>query len=390
MEHETLALATLLNLDYKDSSFAGGALLPESEKEKKLEEYMRDFWLVLEENSPGSIPPGIIFLPGDRIKLPGFGWAPVSWMEAQGVDHPDPISVVEKSARLEPQKGGLLVEFPGFLLHFQDRNAVLGYTDGKGCWFASDSSLSEWYHIERAYGKDYTPKKGIIDEQRTEDLAVILSRPRPREIPEIGLLVEIHKKKEQRQLGKDISKRIFSVYILGRVNVSRETDEERIKERRQEIIESRKPENRGKIICGEALDEDQQWYVDSRTVENEELGDDSTVLTRPGSEANMPRSKPYPMRGAAEVSEQIEADGGASQAGTETPEPAPSTHAGSSMLNGHSPQRISQPSLLAEKTAVVEMNDQEPPQQAISRSLTGIFSWRKKRPERSSTFHMRS
>ena len=289
---------------------------------------MRDFWLVLEENSPGAIPPGIIFLPGDRIQLPGFGWAPRSWMEAQGVDHPDPISVISKSAKLEPQKGGLLVEFPGFLLHCQDRNAIMGYTNGKGFWFPSDSSLSEWYHVERADGKEYSIKKGIVDKQRTEDLAIILSRPRPREIAEIGLLVEIHKKKEQRELGKDRGKRIFAVYILGRVNVKREIDEEKIRKKRKEIIESRKDEYREKIICGEAL-EDQQWYVDSRTTIDEEMGEESRAPTQAASEVNIPttgRSKPFGMRGGVEDPMQTEPDGGISQASTETSELALSTH----------------------------------------------------------------
>jgi hypothetical protein len=320
-------------LEYQNTSFAGGQILKDDERDIKLKEYMKEFWEVLEENSPGAIPPGIIFLPGDRIQLKGFGWAPLTWMEAEGVDHPDPISVISKSAKLEPLKGGLLVEFPGFLLHCQDRNAILGFTNGKGFWFPSDSSLSEWYHVERADNREFSTKKGVVYEERAEQLAIILSRPRPREMAEIGLLVEVYETREQRELGKDSGKRIFKVFIIGRVTVRRETDtRDEQKARKDEIIHSRKETYRKRIICGEALEDDQQWYVDSRTGSDGGMDETSKVPTEAASEVDVvvseERVKPYPARHAMdrEVRADESADGSTSVGGTETPDLAQSTH----------------------------------------------------------------
>ena len=382
-EHETLALATLLNLDYQKKSFAGGQILEDYERDDKLKEYMKDFWMVLEENSPGAIPPGIIFLPGDRIQLKGFGWAPLTWMEAEGVDHPDPISVISKSAKLEPLKGGLLVEFPGFLLHCQDRNAILGFTNGKGFWFPSDSSLSEWYHVERADNKEFSTKKGVVYGERAEQLAIILSRPRPREIAEIGLLVEVYETREQRELGKDGGKRIFKVYIIGRVNVRRETDtRDEQKARKDEIIQSRKDTYRKRIICGEALEEDQQWYVDSRTGSDGGMDEEPKVPTEAASEINVTisegRAKPYPARYAMdrEVPADADADGTTSVSGTETPDLAQSTHtvatvASSSRDIPPHPTAAAE-DLLNEKRPVVEFTDNVPPPGNLKKSPTGF------------------
>jgi hypothetical protein len=62
-------------------------------------------------------------------------------MSAQGVDYPEPISIISKSATLLPLKGGLLVEFPGFYLRNEDRSVVVGARDSKDLWFPSDNSL---------------------------------------------------------------------------------------------------------------------------------------------------------------------------------------------------------------------------------------------------------
>ncbi|KAF2793873.1 hypothetical protein K505DRAFT_417498 [Melanomma pulvis-pyrius CBS 109.77] len=323
LEHETLALATLLNLDYQDKSFGTAELLNKKEdKEGKLNEMMKDFWMALEESYPGSIPPGIIFLPGDRIKLKGFGWAPRSWMSAQGVDHPDPISIISKSATLLPLKGGLLVEFPGFYLHSEDRSAIVGATDGKGFWFPSDNSLVEWYHVSWADEKEYSIKKGIIDESRSEEFAIILSRPRPREIGEIGVLVEIYDKRKQRELGTNNQRWTFAVYMLCRVYVRRETDEVKLKQKRQEMVESRRPEDRSNVICGQTLDEEQKWFVDKRitSMSNTREGDTDEEVAHATSEVDIPaaaRSRPIGIRGQTEGVPQPQLDAGTSYSGTE-------------------------------------------------------------------------
>ncbi|KAF2177131.1 hypothetical protein K469DRAFT_697488 [Zopfia rhizophila CBS 207.26] len=326
LEHETLALATLLNLDYQNKSVGTTELLKQEEdKKKKLDEKMIHFWELLEESSPGAIPPGIIFLPGDRIEERGFGWAPRSWMLAQGIDHPDPMSMISKPATLSPEKGGLLVEFPGFLLHCQDRDTMLRDTmltdtKGQGIWFPSDNSLSEWYHLEWADDKRYSTKIGINHDYRHEDLAIILCRSRPREIAEIGLLVEIYKTRTQRELGKDHKQRIFAVYLLGRVNIRREMDDRKYPEEKMKLIQSQDPENHN-LICGEALDEDQKWYVDCRTTLTDgATEDESSALSSSVSVANVTpegRLRPIGMTTRADETAQSETEGGTSRADTE-------------------------------------------------------------------------
>ncbi|USP81484.1 uncharacterized protein yc1106_08758 [Curvularia clavata] len=345
-EHETLALATLLNLDYKNHSFAGGDVLKQhddsnkklSEYEKKLMEYMKDFWTLLEENSPGAIPPGIIFLPGDRIQLKGFGWAPRSWMEAREVGHPDPIAVVSKSAKLDSRKRGLLVEFPGFLLHCQLRKSLTTYTSRDGFWFPTDSSLSEWYHVKPADGQEYSTKKGIVSEERSKDLAIILSRPRPRETPEIGLLVEIEQMKVQRELGKESGKRIFEVYILARMEVKRETDKDHIDNRKLKIINSRREDYRDSIMCGEVLEEDQQWYVDSRpSVADDIAGSedaDAEALAEPLANNASTLQSPIGFRIGAASSVQMEREIVTPSTLTQGPTPSTRTIGGSSTHEG--------------------------------------------------------
>jgi hypothetical protein len=280
---------------------------------------MENFWKELEENSPGAIPPGMIFLPGDRIRKPGFGWAPTTWMSAHGIDHPDPISLISRPATLAPKNYGLSVEYPGFLLHYMKRNNVLKPDHGGEFWFSSDNTLTEWYHASFVGDKDHSPNRGIIDESRDEDLAIILCRPRPRHRAEIGLLVEIHRTIKQRELGKDNVKRIFAVYIRHRITLQRELDDEKIQEKRNEILQSRLADVQSKIICGEVLEEDQRWYVDCRITsveeDNEEKGQPTSdmVQTQPSGT----RERPFGNRGAAETGVQGESERGTSTAGTE-------------------------------------------------------------------------
>ncbi|KAI4654187.1 uncharacterized protein J4E78_007232 [Alternaria triticimaculans] len=264
-EHETLALATLLNLDLSNKSFGTANLMkPGNNTNLELDTMMKDFWLSLEESSPGSIPPGIIFLPGPRIQISAFGWAPKSWMLAHGPDYPDPVALSRKAAVLSPEYG-LQVEFPGFLLHCEDRDAILGHqTNGTGFRFPCDNSLTEYYRVTWDETEEYSKQRGIIGEQRSEDLAIILCRPRPGQFPEIGLLVEIHTtKQEKRDLGQDSVRRVFAVYMRRRVKVRRETGDLNLATKVKEIM-NRAHEEQSRIICGEILNEDQKWIVDCR------------------------------------------------------------------------------------------------------------------------------
>lgn len=64
--HETLALSILLGLNYGHTTIneAGLANFTDSMERDVLERMMCDFWMALNRHAPGSISPGIIFLPG--------------------------------------------------------------------------------------------------------------------------------------------------------------------------------------------------------------------------------------------------------------------------------------------------------------------------------------
>ena len=261
---------------------------PGNNTSQELDTMMKDFWLSLEESSPGSIPPGIIFLPGPRIQISAFGWAPKSWMLAHEPDYPDPVALSRKAAVLSPENG-LQVEFPGFLLHCEDRDAILGHqTNEMGFRFPCDNSLTEYYLVTWDETEEYSKQRGIIGEQRSEDLAIILCRPRPGQFPEIGLLVEIHTtKQEKMDLGQDSVRRVFAVYMRRRVKVRRETGDLNLATKVKEIM-NRTHEEQSRIICGEILNEDQKWIVDCRNDSAEKISKEQGA-TKPATPARTAR-----------------------------------------------------------------------------------------------------
>jgi hypothetical protein len=251
----------MLNLDYGDRpSFSRGVLAPDGTQigkrpEHDLEGMMKDLWLLLDETCPGSIPSGIIFLPGNKMSIEGFRWAPKTWMSGQKVDYPDPLSTMVSAAKLDKEKG-LLVQYPGFLLHAQSPVSILG-TRQEPIRFPVDSTLLECYEVEHADDSDIG--KGTILE-RANDLAIILCRPKPRELAEIALLVEIKKKIIQRGVGAHGSSMIYEVFIIRRVKIKRLTGPDQFSQWMGYVHQANDEDDR--FICGEVLDSDQRWYVD--------------------------------------------------------------------------------------------------------------------------------
>jgi hypothetical protein len=222
--------------------------------EQHLELMMKDLWELLDKTCPGSIPPGIIFLPGKRLSLPGFRWAPRTWMSAQEVDYPDPLANMTRTAKLAPE--GLLVHYPGFLLHAENRSAILRENEDTFC-FPSDSTLLEWYTVEV---KDSTssPSKGI--DSPGNRLAIILCRERPRELPEIALLVEIEQEIVQQNFRDHRRSKIYRVSIVSRVKIWRQVSSHKLSGWHKYITDSTGKD--ALMICGEVLDSEQRWYVD--------------------------------------------------------------------------------------------------------------------------------
>jgi hypothetical protein len=254
-EHETLALATLLNVDYERTEFQdAGIMKGTAPTDAELESMMKDLWELLDKTCPGSIPPGIIFLPGKRLSIPGFRWAPKTWMSAQEVDYPDPLANMTRAAKLVPE--GLLVHYPGFLLHAKNRNSILK-PNADIFHFPSDSTLLEWYSVNFKYS-DSNASRGVNDPDKR--LAIILCRERPRELHEIALLVQIEEEIIQRSFRNQRRSKIYRVSIDRRIKIWREVGTNLLSEWRSYITDSAGQDDH--MICGEVLDSDQRWYID--------------------------------------------------------------------------------------------------------------------------------
>ncbi|KAK8037558.1 hypothetical protein PG991_000904 [Apiospora marii] len=265
--HETLSLATLLGLLYKGTAIDQNGLLlvepsqPEREADENgdhataRDQMMKTFWKLFNGQLKGSIPPGIIFLPGEKVNHQGFGWAPRTWMSANPTDHPDPLSDTKHPAELDCS--GLKVRYPGFLLDIENRNNFLFKPKSK-FWFPTEPSLETWYGVE--VEDNGRSEDGLIEDSSSSQLAIILSRPRPGVAPEIGLLVQIRKTKlegklhgsqasgkyptkattqEQGNWDSEEDERVFYCNILNRVKVHRE------------LMHAFREVNRGRMMLGD-------------------------------------------------------------------------------------------------------------------------------------------
>lgn len=227
--HETLALATLLDLRYEDTKIEEAGL---TKRGNMTDEFMEDlvceFWRTFHKSYRHAIPPGVIFLPGEKIKQAGFGWAPKTWMSAHEVDYPNPLYSWNGKTDLV-DSGGLRVKYPGFILHTHGkklREKILFMNQDSHITFPADRNLIEWYNIKLAdsiqHASSFLP--GIADD--STQLAIILSRPRPvASPPEIGLLVEIYRTEENRIVeddGRATRPEVFSCHIIRRVQVWRD------------------------------------------------------------------------------------------------------------------------------------------------------------------------
>ena len=268
---------------------------------------MEDFWSTIQRRLPGSIPPGIIFLPGEKLSKKGFRWAPRTWLSAHEIDHPDPLSIFNCTTELDDQ--GLLVRYPGFLLHCEDRKVILGtsHTHEKQRFtFPIDQDLREWYSVEPAdtitkehADKNKKPDVYQILEQSNEkpiELAIILSRSRPREMPpEIGLLVEINSRTQRWREGDRRDDTVYCCRIIHRVRVCRaeplyshdwtklqhtNMNQFGMIQRQDSVLEPSNsspsilgfPSERDSKICiGEIVESGQFWYVDGFEPETPEL-----------------------------------------------------------------------------------------------------------------------
>lgn len=222
---------------------------------------MKDFWTLIHKNYEGSIPAGLIFLPGEKMSLPGFGWAPTTWMSARDESYPYPLSMMGKPTELHGE--GLLVQYPGFLLQCGDPHVILGSNWGKqGLTFPIDQYISEWYKVSsigRGQADDRAARKVLprIFANTSPEFGIILCRPKPREWPpEIGLLVEIYREAWKRKEPERVNRKYYYCQIIRRVWVSRIATP--VQPKNYKLPSGRT----GNAPIGELMPENTLWYVD--------------------------------------------------------------------------------------------------------------------------------
>ncbi|KAF4536071.1 Het domain protein [Lasiodiplodia theobromae] len=273
-QHEVLALATLFDLNTgrsDDAESLNQAFIVGETNSQSLDENMCTLLRLLEEVYPGSIPAGIIFLPGKRLSKKGYGWAPRTWTSGQTVDYPDPLTIDTPTTRFIPGQG-LYVEFPGFLLHSSpETNPITQMSVNVFLRFPVDSTLTEWYEIKSAADEEEMgngPKDlNARNSSASRGYAIILPRQRPRDVDEIALLVETRPPVIQRSFDNKKETQIFHVSVVFRIWIKRvmKVDEDDINKfyPRPSIRADEDGEDViSRQIFGEALDHGQKWCVD--------------------------------------------------------------------------------------------------------------------------------
>lgn len=299
-QHEVLALATLFDLNTgrsKDAESLNQAFIAGNKDDESLDENMCTLLRLLEEVYPGSIPAGIIFLPGKRLSKKGYGWAPRTWISGQTVDYPDPLTIDTPTTRFVPGQG-LHVEFPGFLLHSSPGTNPITHMSGNVFLrFPVDSTLTEWYEIKYAdkeEKRDEPKYRNVQSNLTSRGYAIILPRQRPRDVEEIALLVETRAPVIQRSFDNKKETQIFHVSVLFRIRIKRvtkvdENDINKFYPRPKSATNEFSPAEDddedfiSTQILGEALHHGQKWCVDQDHDVSTPLEDSSSESSTPGN-----------------------------------------------------------------------------------------------------------
>jgi hypothetical protein len=232
---ETICLANLLGIDVQDIL----KIISTGGDEELSAQRMVKLLNLLEEDVRLGIPSGIIFLPGPKLKVEGYSWAPASWMTEQAYSYP-----LHRNLRQAAQvtRLGLSVEFPGILLYppkvpVQDK-----------FWIPVSQNLHKWYKV---VANTRGPKWQDIWRRAcaAEQPCIILSSYEPRGQYEMGVLVAT-----KGSLVKDEAR---WVKILCRVWVRLETNHSVIGE-----LCTTFRTNMDHVLWGERLKNDQKWCVD--------------------------------------------------------------------------------------------------------------------------------
>lgn len=243
-EDETIVLASALGLDVTKIQSVGKINEnPEVVAAKRMVKF-----LDLLDATPGlGIPSGIIFLPPPKLRIKGidetkgYGWAPATWLTKQSKTYPL-FRPLKQTASI--MKRGLLVEFPGLILHcpntpIQENKFWVSVHQCMHKWFkvVADIQDKEW---NRFWESNISPYS---------ELSIIMSTQFPRERWEVGILAKTK--------GKLSHGEVRWVESLCRVWFCLETNSNIVTDLLKSIRESG-----DKMLCGERLEETQKWCID--------------------------------------------------------------------------------------------------------------------------------
>lgn len=184
---ECLALARVLNIN------SPLILDPNNNNNSRMEALLRNL---------ADIPSGLMFMPGARLERSPFRWAPATWMVGTEIEYPDPFLVTKATqlptgysitiAQSVLTDRGLLVRYPGFLLH-RNRKPHAKPSELFPARFPTEISLRQWYQVQSLNLSD-EEVKGLLQEGSYEvdtrtDLGIICCRPNPGIVPETAILV---------------------------------------------------------------------------------------------------------------------------------------------------------------------------------------------------------
>ena len=241
-QDETLVLANVLKLNVVKLEKIGAELEP---AEKIASKRMIKFLEMLDEKRGLGIPSGIIFLAPPKLTAEGFGWAPKTWLTKQAHSYPLMRPLRETGTIM---KKGLLVEFPGIVLHCPQAQL----TDSV-FWVPVQQSLNVWYKVRADRGSKGRDFADFWENHvcKYSEPSIIMTNANLRERWEVGVLVQT--------LGSLSNGDIRWVRTLCRVWIRLETNSNKHVELGDDF--RMKPQT---MLFGERL-ESQKWCIDGKS-----------------------------------------------------------------------------------------------------------------------------
>jgi hypothetical protein len=200
---------------------------------------MAKLYNMLDEEPTLGVPSGVIFLPGPKLPVKGYEWAPRSWLSRQS--HPYPLfRPLRRTTTI--MKCGVLVSFPGLSLHNPTNPPKPTFH------IPLHETLHKRYKIQAAVdGENWTEfwRSSVCEDNQP---CIILSTENPRDRSEIGVLVKTK--------GWLTEGEIRWVDVFCRVWIRLETDQSKLAKLSVQFMENRKR------MFGSRVSDDQKWCVD--------------------------------------------------------------------------------------------------------------------------------